>query len=458
MPAAASETAHAPALPALGALRPGSVLLALLLAWTLLGLAASLGLVPAPAWWAGGALLAALALGDALALRRTPTPDAVRRVAETLAIGMPTTVKLELDPGRGRMRAWVHDLHPGGWEVQGMPRRVALRPGTTATLDYRLRPDARGDFDFEGVQLVLDSPMRMWRQSRVAGAPQRVRVFPNFAPLTRLALAGTERASRMVGAHMTRRRGEGTDFRQLREYRVGDSLRQIDWKATARARKLISREYQDERHQQVLLVIDTGRRMLAREHADGQAGGASHFDHALDAALVVGYLALRQGDAVGLFASGGARRWVPPQRGMPALDALLRAGYDLQPAPEATDYLAAARELSLRQRRRGLLIWITNLRDEDIEDVLAAVRMLQRRHLVVVASLREQALDAALDTEVRELDDALLVGATARYMLERARAHDVLRSHHVPVLDVTGDRLPGAVVQEYLSIKRRGLL
>lgn len=462
--AADAGGAHASTLRALGLPRPGVALLWALIALALLGVAAGFGWVPAWTWWSACAALLLLALLDLALLRRLPTPDAVRRVSEALAIGIETSVALTLDPGQARLRATVYDLHPGGWDARELPRTVALKPGTLSTFEYRLRPGERGDFVFEGVQLLIDSPLRLWRQSRVSGAPQRVRVLPNFAPLTRLALAGAERASRLIGAHVTRRRGEGTDFRQLREYRVGDSMRQVDWKATARARKLISREYQDERHQQVLLVVDTGRRMLAREAAAAQGGAAtshastSHFDHALDAALVVGYLALRQGDAVGLFASGGAERWVPPQRGMAALDTLLRAAYDLQPAPVATDYLAAAQSLSLRQRRRGLLLWITNLRDEDIEDVLAAVRMLQKRHLVVIASLRERALDEALATDVTELDEALRVGAAARYLAERAAAHDLLRSHRVSVLDVTSEQLPAAVVQEYLSIKRKGLL
>ena len=118
------------------------------------------------------------------------------------------------------------------------------------------------------------------------------------------------------------------------------------------------------------MLIDTGRRMLARD------GELTHFDHVLDAALVVSYLALREGDAVGLLASGGAQRWVAPQRGGGAIDVLLRASYDLQPQPVATDYLAAATELSLRQRRRSLVMLVTNLRDEDIDDLLAAVCML----------------------------------------------------------------------------------
>ncbi|MDH5833260.1 DUF58 domain-containing protein [Luteimonas sp. M1R5S59] len=420
-------------------------------------MAASLGWVPAPAWTLAGAALALLALGDLAWLWRTPVPDVARRAPDALALGVEREVALELEPGARAVRVDVHDLHPGGWAVSGLPRRVALAPGMVSTVRYLARPDMRGTVAFDGVHLVLHSPLRLWRRLCLAGATQRVRVFPDFAPLSKFALVSAERASRMIGAHLRRRRGEGTDFHQMREYRVGDSLRQIDWKATSRARKLISREYQDEQNQQLVVVLDTGRRMLAREPA-GEGDGLSHFDHALDASLLVAWLALRRGDAVGLYATGGERRWVPPARGMATIDTLLRASYDLQPAPVATDYLAAATELSLRQRRRGLLMLVTNLRDEDIDDLLAAVRLLQKRHLVVVASLRERVLDAVLDQDVPDQAAAVRAGATARYLAQRAAAHDALRRHRVAVLDVTAAQLPGALVERYLAIKREGLL
>jgi len=145
-------------------------------------------------------------------------------------------------------------------------------------------------------------------------------------------------------------------------------------------------------------------------------------------------------------------------RGVSAMQPLLHASFDLQPAAIATDYLAAATELSLRQRRRALLILVSNLRDEDIEDVLASVRVLQRRHVVVVASLRERALDEVLDTPVDTLKDAIRAGATARYLAQRNAAHAALRQHHVSVLDVTAEQLPGALVEHYLAVKRAGLL
>lgn len=439
--------------------RPAPALVVAAVLWGLLGVASSASWLAVEAWIAAGLALGVVAIADGWRLRRTGIPDVVRVLPEALPLGVEREVVLRLEPGARRVRVDVHDLHPGGWDVAGLPRTLQLQPGSQASVGYRLRPTARGPFAFEGVHLRLHSPLRLWRQLCHAGHVQQVRVFPNFAPLARFALLSAERASRLVGAHIRRRRGEGTDFHQMREYRVGDSLRQIDWKATSRVRKLVSREYQDEKNQQLVVVLDTGRRMMALEPGPADAGGElSHFDHALDAALLVSYLALRQGDAVGLLATGGERRWVPPRRGMAAIDTLLGAAYDLQPQPVATDYLAAATELSLRQRRRGLLMLVTNLRDEDTEDVLVAVRMLQRRHLVLVASLRERALDEVLDQDVHDLDGAVRAGATARYLAQRAAAHDALRSHGVMVLDVTCAQLPAALVERYLAIKRGGAL
>jgi len=416
-----------------------------------LGLAASAGWL-SPQWWKLAVLVAlALLALDLWRVARAPTPRVQRRMHDTWAIGVERPVTLEIDSEKPQ-RVDVFDLHPGGWAVRDLPRRLDLRAAESAGFEYFLRANSRGDFQFDGTQLRLHSPWGFWWQSRVAGAPQRVRVFPNFAPLAKFAMFSAEQASRLVGAHVKRRRGEGTDFHQMREYRVGDSLRQIDWKATARARRLISREYQDERNQQLVLMLDTGRRLMARD------GELSHFDHVLDAALVVSYLALRQGDGVGLLASGGQSRWVPPQRGVGAIDNLLRASYALQPQPVATDFLAAATELSLRQRRRSLVMLVTNLRDEDMDDLLAAVRMLRGRHLVCVASLREGSLDQALGDEVDDLSGAIRAGAAAQYLEHRTQAHEALRSQGVMVLDVACDQLAASLVEKYLAVKRDRLL
>ena len=434
-------------------MRPAHALVWVLLAWALLGAFVAFGLVPVPAWVFAGGAIALVAIADALWLARTPTPTLRRDLPHVVPVGVETEGTLHLHvAGRAGVHLEAHEGLPGDWPVRGLPRTLALVPGRETSVAYRFTALERGGIDLAPCQLRLDSPLRLWRQRRVVALKQKLRVYPNFAPLARFTLFSAEQASRVVGAHIARQRGEGTDFHQLREYRVGDPMRQIDWKASRRVNKLISREYQHERNQQVLLLLDTGRRLLAKDDA------LAHFDHVLNAALVVGYLALRQGDAVGLLASGGAHRWLAPQRGLGAVDRMLNTVYDLQAEPVATDYLAAATELTLRQSRRSLVLLVTNVRDEDIEDLLAACKLLQRRHLVCVASLREQALDTGLEKPVENLEQAIGLGALAQYLEERDRAHRALRSRGVTVLDVTCAQLPAALVETYLSVKRAGRL
>jgi uncharacterized protein (DUF58 family) len=434
-------------------MRPTPALAGCLLAWAALGFACALGLAPLSSWQLAGIALALLAAIDAARLWRAPSPLLRRELPRVVPVGVEREAQLHLQPGDAHKQFLeVHELLPGDWPTTGLPRGVELHPGSELALGYRFVPAARGAFEIPGVHVRLRSRWRLWKQRRTLASRQTLRVYPNFAPLARFALFSAELASRVVGAHLRRHRGEGTEFHQLREYRLGDSLRQIDWKASQRSHRLISRDYQHEHNQQVVLLLDTGRRLLARDDA------LSHFDHVLDASLVVAYLALRQGDAVGLMASGGASRWLAPRRGLGAIDTLLNTVYDLQAAPVATDFLEAATQLSARQRRRALVMLVTNVRDEDFQDLLAAVRLLQKKHLVCVASLREKVLDEALQAPAETLEAAIGAGSLARYLEERERAHRALRSQGVMVLDVTCAQLPAALVERYLAVKREGLL
>ena len=157
----------------------------------------------------------------------------------------------------------------------------------------------------------------------MTGQVQTVRIYPNFSVLTRFAILATDNRLSQIGMLQRRRRGEGLDFHQLREYREGDVQRQIDWKASARMPRLISREYQDERDQQVLLMLDCGRRMAARDDA------LSHFDHAVNAALLLAYVSLRQGDAVGLLTMSGETRWMAPRKLQDRPQMLMRSAPEL---------------------------------------------------------------------------------------------------------------------------------
>lgn len=432
---------------------PSARCMAGLLGWALLGLAAALGWLPLVLWWLAGLVFALLLGLDAVELLTLPAIEVTRRLPAALALGNPTDVELRLrQTARRARRLEIYDRHPGSWPAQGLPAEVQLPSGRDVRLGYRLKPLERGVVSFERCDLRERSRLGLWLRRRRAGSVEQVRVYPNFAPLARFALISMERATRITGAHLQRRRGEGTEFHQLREFRIGDSLRQVDWNATARMNRPISREYQDERNQQLVLLLDTGRRMLTKD------AGVSHFDHALNATLVLGYLALHQGDSMGFMTTGVERRWLPPQRGAGAINVLLNALYDLEARPVATDLLTAATTLAARQQRRSLVMLVTNLRDDDMDEMLPAVRLLARRHLVCVTSLRELSVEAVMAEPPKDLDGALLVGGAAHYLEARREAHQQLRRSGVMLVDTTSEKLPAALTEAYLSVKRSGRL
>ena len=192
---------------------------------------------------AGAAVL--LALLDALAAFRLPVPALARRVPGSLALGVRSEVRLRVaNPAAARMRIDVHDHYPPSFEADGLPRRVELERGQWTDLAYQVRPIARGEAQFGRAELRLQSPLGFWLRKRFAGDPGSVRVYPNFRALAKYTLLATDNRLSQIGVLQVRRRGEGMEFHQLREYRQGDAQRAIDWKATSRTQRLIAREYE----------------------------------------------------------------------------------------------------------------------------------------------------------------------------------------------------------------------
>lgn len=435
-------------------IRPAAPLLGLVGLLAVLGAAVAFEWLPLVAWLVAVVVVLVIARVDMVRASREPLPALERDLAAVLPLGERLDVRLRLrNTGSRARRMRVHDMHPGAWRVRGLPRDLTLAGGREAAFDYGLWPASRGQFTFAGCQVRLDSPWRLWHLRRTIDAPAEVRVYPNFAPLARLAGLSVELASRSVGARLQRRRGEGTEFQELRHYLVGDSLRKVDWKATARAGRLMSRQYRDESNQQVVLMLDCGRRMLAKDDR------LAHFDHVLNASLALAYIALRQGDAVGLLACKGQEtRWLAPQQGAGGMDMLLGAGYDLDAEAVPTDYLHAAGELQARQRRRAFVVLLTNVRDEDDEELRAAVKLMSRRHLVLVVSLRELALDRAAAGGTESVAAAIRTAGALRYLETRDAVHARLRREGIAMLDVTCNELSGALVERYLAVKRAGRL
>ncbi len=413
----------------------------------------------AVSWWPEFSRVWMLALGgfgvllglDALMLVATRKPHAHRVVSHALALGVRRSVKLHIENrSRRGLRIDVYDHHPNDCEIENLPQTIDLASSSFAETTYPIRPIERGDHQFGSIEMRLGSVLGFWQRRVHAGAATTIKVYPNFAALTRFALMATDHRLSQIGILRRRRRGLGLDFQQLREYREGDAQRQIDWKATSRMNKLISREYQDERDQQILIMVDCGRRMVARDDQ------LSHLDHVLNAALLLGYVGLRQGDAVGLMTIAGEERYLAPRKSMAAINQMMSAVYDIQPSAQMPDFYNAAVSLMVRLRKRALVVIVSNLRDEDEETLMPAIRLLRKRHLVLVASLREAILGQALAAPVQHADDAATHAAAADYLERRGREFKRLEAAHIPCVDVEPQGLAMAMVNRYIDLKRSG--
>lgn len=423
-------------------------------------LAVSLPALPAPwfpalheLWLVLFWVLCGATLLDALLVRRLPAISLTRTLRHSIPVAVWSRVELQLhNPTTRPLRLWLHDHHPADFDCEAMPVALDLPGQRAGCVEYRVKPRRRGDARFSGCDLVIASPLGFWRRRHFYPLAETVKVFPNFQEIGRYALLATDHRLSQMGVRRRQRRGQGNDFHQLREYRAGDALRQIDWKASSRHRKLISKEYQDERDQQVLFLLDCGRRMRHEE------AGRVHLDQALNALLLLAHVAARQGDAVGLLTFGGAERWLPPHKGEGVVGELLSRTYDLGAGEGAADFRLAARQLMSLQQRRALVVLMTNTRDEDHGDLIQAVQLLKRRHLVVVANLRETILDEVLERPVGDLDTALEFHAVNAYLESRRKSLERLRHQGVLTLDLQAPQLPVALVNGYLMIKASGQL
>lgn len=434
-------------------MKPSGLVLWLIMGWLGIGIAAAFYPSLDGLWEGAFYALTIVLIVDWLWLRQWRRIQFMREVNGNLPINSWSTVKLKLRHQHSSpIKMELFDHHPSNFEVRGQPHTLVLPSKHQAEAEYKVKPLQRGDDRFTGIDLLLHSPLRLWRRKLFIEQEQAVKVYPNFAEIAHYALLATDNRLSQMGVRRRQRRGEGQDFHQLREYRLGDSLKQVDWKATSRQRKIISREYQDERDQQIVFLVDCGRRM--RHMEEGQA----HLDQALNAMLLLAYVGIRQGDAAGFLSFAGTEKWSPPQKGAHIVNHLLGQAYDLQSTLEPADYISAAQKLLTLQRKRSLVVIMTNTRDEDQQDLQQAIRLLARKHLVVLADLQEPGLKDSLGEAPVDLDSALQFHGVLDYLQRRKLGHDALSHAGAICLDTTAKELPVRLVNQYLDIKQSGRL
>jgi uncharacterized protein (DUF58 family) len=396
-------------------------------------------------------------------ISRRAWQDSVVRMTRGLpaafALGARRQVSLSFEvAGPYDWQAVVYDHVDPSFNSEGLPAVLSLLAGKRVEIAYEVTPTRRGEAKFSPAQLQLRSRWGWCELCERLGSDEIRRVYPDFAQIARYAWLAGDRRLQEIGIKTYQQRGEGTDFKQLAEYRYGDPVRHIDWKATLRLGKPIIREFQDERDQCILLLIDCGRRMRADDRQGGV--GTSHFDQVLNAVMLLSYVALHEGDAVGALTFGtppGAEKSFAPQKGVHALNALMGEVYGVQPTPTHSDYVSAALNLLRRYHKRALVIVITNFRDEDSSELGYALRLLRSRHLVMLASLRERIVGELISQPL--ISEAVLDIASAHlYEQSRRDAFNRLADRGPLMIDAEPEQLGVQLVNRYHAVKRAGLI
>ncbi|MDR1901979.1 MAG: DUF58 domain-containing protein [Treponema sp.] len=446
-------------------MRAGAVFFIAALVWLLLGTAAAFFNPLSLVWFLSIVCLLPFLIADGLFLvLLSGKLETERTISASLTQGISHQVVLRIrKSGKGFLpfRILLFDLYPPSMKCAVFPAlldRGQLQQYGELKFEYPILPLERGGWQFQGLELLFSSPLRFWKCRISLPCLSQGRIYPDFNKIK--ASAGDIRGIlERTGLKNIRKRGHGMEFMSLREFQEGDSVRAIDWRATGRNRqsdgrqKVIVREYQEEQDQQVLILLDTGYRLYRRE---GEF--ALQFDSALGAMLLLAYVALKHGDSIAAGAFGNTELWLPPRKGLRSFPVLINGLYDLQSAPVPSSPFSALEDALKRLRRRTFIILISNFREEDGESLSWILKRIEKRHLLLLVSLREQEAEDIARRQPATPDEGLETAAAFSYLSSRRRLYQSWEHSGLLTLETSSAHLSGTLINRYLEVKRSGKL
>lgn len=400
--------------------------------------------------------LIAVAVFDAWNSKLPAKVGIERHFGGRFAVGAETEVRIEIANHTPRdITLIVKDEYPPQMKLSGAREaRLNIEAQTSAALAYGLTPPKRGRFEFGLIAVRYLSRWRLaWRQDRL-GQPVAVKVYPNMRRAREAELKALGARSFVAARRKSQWRGEGRDFESLRDYVRGDEMRHISWTATARRGKLVTRQYQMERDQTILIALDAGRLMTARIENE------TKLDSAVHAALALMSAAARAGDNAGLLVFGRRiKTYLPPKRGAEHLDAALEALHAIEPEMIEPSYSRAFEFVAANSRRRSLVVVLTDLVDEEgSRELISSLKLLRPRHLPLVVTIADRDLKAVVRESPENENEMFTQSVAEEIMYLREAALRLVESQGGLALDVTAAVLAPKLLETYLRVKERGML
>jgi uncharacterized protein (DUF58 family) len=410
--------------------------------------------IPFMEWVAWGYVLFILALiymdwrlaGDIKQFELTREHD------NKLSLGAENPIRVSL-----RNRSWrrvsftVRDEAPEQFKIETRTMEGQVTPRGIWERIYHVRPLRRGDYHFGDLSLRWLSPLGLILRQAKVDAKGPVKVYPNLLDVRRYDLLLRRNRLQEMGLRTTRQFGEGTEFERLREYLPDDEYRRINWKATARRNFPVTTEYQTERSQQVIAVLDVGR-MMQSPVAD-----IAKLDYVVNAVLLLTYVATGKGDRVGLMSfADDVQHYLSPRQGRGQFYRALELLYAVEPQPVEPNYRKALAYLAVKQRRRALVVVFTDLTaGVSLNSLVAQMSMLARSSLPLLVTISDPDVVSASQMKPSDSLGVYQRAAASQLLDERRVVLDSLRQRGVLTLDVPANQLSMSVINRYLELKGR---
>ena len=396
--------------------------------------------------------------------------EVARVMNSKFSLGAENIVTLRVvNRSRYQLRLRLKDDFPPTFRFDRVIHDVYVAPGTSEGIIYRFTPSRRGIYHFADIHVQCWGILGLIIRQRRVKAAAEVKVYPNLHAIRQYELLVRRGMLGQLGLKNSRQFGEGTEFERLRDYTPDDDIRRVDWKATSRHRKPIVREFETERSQEVVIMLDTGRLMASpiltepsepENTPDAESNPGQEMiklDYAINTTLMTSYVSTLKGDKVGLIAfSDTVHRYLDPKPGKKQFLAMLEATYALQAYPVEPDFETAFKYLASKQRKRALVILFTDILDKDAAEGLARyVTTLARHHLIACVTLTDSGIIALAAQKPTSSKIVYQRAIAERLLQEKQATLEILRSRGVITLDVPAHQLTMEVVNKYLELKAK---
>ena len=381
--------------------------------------------------------------------------DIRREHDQKLSLGADNPIKIYVrNRSRRSATVWLRDEPPDAFTISERLLSGQIEPRRSWEATYTIHPLRRGDYQFGNLNLRWQGPLGLAIRQGNLPLTEPVKVYPNLLDVRRYDLLLRRNRLQEIGLRNTRQFGEGTEFERLREYLPDDEYRRIDWKATARRNRPVTVEYQTERSQNVIALLDVGRMMQS------PVAQMAKLDYVVNAVLLLGYVATGKGDKMGMMSfASEVQHYLSPRQGRGQFYRMLELLYAVEAQPVESDYGRAISYLVAKQRKRSLVVIFTDLTHGiSLDSLVKHASLLARRSLPLVVTISDPDVVQAAQQQPEDSQTAYQRMAAAQLLDQRQVTLDHLRQQGVLTLDVPANKLSIAVINRYLELKAKTML